>query len=546
MSRFPWEQSASMSIVCARGRKEMPWGRRQADRYTRSSLWCEETKRFCGLTRHLMEGSQWTVVLRSRTQPLVIHNRETGQVRALRTIERRDDVSNSVNYFRLLWEMGSRPALPPSLSSFVTNGYFEKFFTNRRLIGRGGSGSVYHVDHVLAGLHLAEYAVKIVPVGEFTWLRKAVSEVQLLERLSAEPHPLILGYRHCWIEDYQTAFIGPKIPCLFILMEYAKLGNLENFLKANGDLSDKQKWFIFLSIAVALRHLHTHGILHRDLKLSNILLFPDADNRLIPYRFVLSDFGTSVDITNSAKPWQRSGATGTIETMAPELIEKSENGMFINRHSFSSDVWSLGVILFTLFFGVSPFAGPSGEERLAGYTNFDDLLAVLDIDSSMVDQLVINMIRRMMQRRSADRITLDDFFNHPEIAKKLNEFKMERFQPRRDSFAYQHPSQEDLARMIALPIEYKPTRRQQIQTLLFEHKYQVLVMLAALSGRFTSLTDWAIHTLLCCVITLLSLRYKDALYLLTITLFGEFLFTDAISLPLLLLTAALVLVATKQ
>lgn len=100
--------------------------------------------------------------------------------------------------------------------------------------------------------------------------------------------------------------------------------------------------------------------------------------------------------------------------------------------------------------------------------------------------------------------------------------------------------------MIALPIEYKPTRRQQIQALLFEHKYQVLVMLAALSGRFTSLTDWAIHTLLCCVITLLSLRYKDALYLLTITLFGEFLFTDAISLPLLLLTAALVLVATKQ
>lgn len=493
-----------------------------------------------------MENGPWTVVLRSGAQPLVIHNPHTGQMRTLRAGRSQDEVWSSVNYFRLLWDMNSRRALPPSLSSFVMNGYFEKFFTNRRLIGRGGSGSVYHVDHVLAGIHVAEYAVKIVPVGEFTWLRKAVTEVQLLERLSAEPHPLILGYRHCWIEDYQTAFIGPKIPCLFILMEYAKLGNLEGFVSEHPNMTKNQKWFIFLSIAVALSHLHRHGILHRDLKMSNILIFPDSDNRVIPFRFVLSDFGTSVDVDLVSKPWKRTGTTGTIETMAPELIEQSNSGDYICAHSFASDVWSLGVILFTLFFGVNPFVGERGEERLTNYTDFDTLISSLELDSSTVDQLAINMIRRMMKRNPKNRLTLDDFFSNHEIYSKLREFKFERFEPRRDPFAHTFPSKEDIADSILLPLTYEMTPVEKAKDFVLRNKYHVFLCLASAAVSFKSSVHRWIHLLLCLTIITIGLRYSDALYLLTAVIFGEFLFTEAVPLGLTMLIAALVLAVVRR
>ena len=334
---------------------------------------------------------------------------------------------SSRQYFQILHEIfRSSGSLPPPLSDFLMNGYFDKFFPVRKKIGKGSFGCVYKVEHYLAGIRLAEYAVKIVPVGEFNWLRRALNEVRLLEELSISPHPFVLSYKHCWIEDWQTATFGPKVPCLFILMEYSPLGSLDKLLEPKnmreGDvrkLTDDEMWQIFCSIAIALRHLHTNGIIHRDLKLSNVLAFDDDHYPPLKLRLALCDFGTATS-TNSPEE-KRTGATGTIETMAPELLRTNHDGDYLFRHSTASDVWSLGVILFTLYTRKSPFGSDRGEELLRHFTTVDNLIEELKIKVDL-NSLQWKWIKAFMNVKPGRRARLDDFLQDPLIHQKIKKF----------------------------------------------------------------------------------------------------------------------------
>lgn len=409
--------------------------------------------------------STWSVVLQTPDRALVLYN---SSLRELRTVSPGDSSArgarplwSSPAYFRLLAElMQRRGELPPALDSFLMNGYFDRFFPVREQIGRGGCGAVYRVEHSLAGIRLAEYAVKVIPVGEFAWLQKVISEVQLLEQLAQRPHPLILGYKHCWIEEWQPATFGPKIPCLFILMEYAPLGNLERMLSTDApgvlrsDLVDEESWQLFLSIAVAVHHLHSLGIIHRDLKLSNVLLFEEKSNAPLPLRLVLSDFGTSVDAKTHCGGAARTGATGTIETMAPELLTQNEDGAFLFEHSFASDVWSLGVILFSLFYHRSPFAGEGGESALAHFTSLDALVSELGLGDVEVPELAKKLLQKMLRADPKDRCTLDEILRRPDVTNMLETFGLDAcLRGDAQRVFVVSPSMEDIASSVPLPGE---------------------------------------------------------------------------------------------
>lgn len=136
-----------------------------------------------------------------------------------------------------------------------------------------------------------------------TWLIRMLKEVNILEGLK---HPNIIDYKHAWIEHHIIlSSIGPEVPTLFILMEFANGGNLENFilkqLKRDYDknikslitLTDHHQtsyrqlqlpsllssgllvdivWSLFKDICCGLAFLHKNNMLHRDLKPSNLLL----------------------------------------------------------------------------------------------------------------------------------------------------------------------------------------------------------------------------------------------------------------------------------
>jgi serine/threonine protein kinase len=450
---------------------------------------------------------RWSVVCQTSQRSLVLYNPSLQQIRTVAQTGSAPVVPwTSPRYFQILADLlkTTAGALPLSLNDFLMNGYFDRFFPRRRLIGNGGCGSVYQVEHTLAGITLAVYAVKVIPVGEFSWLNRVISEVKLLEKLSQIPHPLIQGYKHCWIEEWQTATFGPKIPCLFILMDFAPLGNAERLLIGRGGgyhrRADDESWQIFLNIATAVHHLHTLGILHRDLKLSNVLVFAAETNHPLPIRLVLSDFGTAVDTREVTQKRSRTGATGTIETMAPELLVTDEREQYLYSHSFGSDVWSLGVILFSLFFACNPFTMAGGEERLRRFTSVDNLIQELQLGERTIPPTALRLIKKMMARDPSARCSIAEIFREPVIFEMIVRFGLDNLldgdAPR---VMVVSPSMEDFDASVPLPLpddsdqEPLPAAPPPLPAAAPALVTKIAVGIVTMAGSFTSAAAMLVH-----------------------------------------------------
>lgn len=264
-----------------------------------------------------------------------------------------DNVPDEAHYVR------PDPLSPGSLNS----GYYKNFFIEQHKIGSGGFGSVYLCKHVINGIDLGTYAVKKVPVGDNRpWLLRVIREVKALEVL--QKHPNIINYQHSWLEQASVADFGPTIPCLFILMEYANGGSLADLIwgKKKRSLSEQEIWSYFVDICRGLNHLHHCGIIHRDMKPHNILLSATkTPEGLTNTRVLITDFGTCIE--RSDKSGTRTGNTGTVEYLSPELLRKECDGSYSTSYDEKTDIWSLGVLLFAMCFGKLPFYNSNTENQ---------------------------------------------------------------------------------------------------------------------------------------------------------------------------------------
>lgn len=106
-------------------------------------------------------------------------------------------------------------------------------------------------------------------------------------------------------------------------------------------MGEDQARFFFKQLCESLKYIHSQGIVHRDLKLDNILI--DDRNNL-----KLIDFGFSICVDKDQK---LKIFCGTPSFMAPEIVQKKD------YNGFATDIWSLGVILFVMLSGGYPFKG---------------------------------------------------------------------------------------------------------------------------------------------------------------------------------------------
>ncbi|CEO94329.1 hypothetical protein PBRA_000114 [Plasmodiophora brassicae] len=196
------------------------------------------------------------------------------------------------------------------------NGYYDRFFTEQNKLGSGGFGSVFLCEHVLDGVTLGTYACKKIPVGDNRpWLLRVLSEIRAVETLR---HPNIVAYKHSWLELNKTADFGPTVPVIFMLMEYANMGNIADYIcKAETLPTDDDVWSLLGGICRGLRHLHHSGI--------NLLLNADYDvlSGRTSIRVLISDFGES-DTLKQATRRPRTGNTGTMFYCAPELLDEED------------------------------------------------------------------------------------------------------------------------------------------------------------------------------------------------------------------------------
>lgn len=365
-------------------------------------------------------------------------------------------IVRDTDYFKLLEYMERGEPRERSHSSTgisdnaFSQGYFDRFFVTRRLLGRGSRGAVYLVEHVLDGVSLGSFAVKKVAVGnDHVWLEKVLAEVQMLRMMA---HNNLVGYNHVWLENSRLSQFGPEVPCAYILQEYCDGGTIEDYLErrqaefakqneqyvsrrerlrrlsrsgvspsSRNEMFNRDDPLIQLSkqeivsfmtdITRGVRHLHHNQIIHRDLKPSNCLLingkFPDE----LP-TVLVSDFGEGQfeGLNRSA-----TGSTGTLEYCAPELVSADANGQ-LAQFSKSTDIFSLGMIMYLLCFSRLPYSKNWWEERedvdnlieeVRNYKGFDPLADPdmrLDLSPSLYKLLAQTLSLDPLKRPTADEI----------------------------------------------------------------------------------------------------------------------------------------------
>ncbi|XP_061620409.1 serine/threonine-protein kinase MARK2 isoform X9 [Phyllopteryx taeniolatus] len=232
--------------------------------------------------------------------------------------------------------LSSRSSMPRCRNSITTTTSDDQpHIGNYRLlktIGKGNFAKVKLARHILTG---KEVAVKIIDKTQLnsSSLQKLFREVRIMKMLN---HPNIVKLFEV-IETEKT---------LYLVMEYASGGEVFDYLVAHGRMKEKEARAKFRQIVSAVQYCHQKCIVHRDLKAENLLL--DADMNI-----KIADFGFSNEFTLGNK---LDTFCGSPPYAAPELFQgKKYDGPEV-------DVWSLGVILYTLVSGSLPFDGQNLKE----------------------------------------------------------------------------------------------------------------------------------------------------------------------------------------
>ena len=173
-----------------------------------------------------------------------------------------------------------------------------------------------------------------------------------------------------------------------ILLEYASKGNLYNLITENKGFNEEKSFEFFIQIVDAVYFLHMNQIIHRDIKPENILI--TEDNIL-----KLSDFGSAKNLTLK----KRNSFCGTVEYMAPEIIG-SEN------YDFSVDIWSLGILLYELLMGYSPFKDKNAKTIMTNI-KMHELKYEKNISEDCKD-----LINKLLEVNPEKRINIKDILSH--------------------------------------------------------------------------------------------------------------------------------------
>ncbi|EAS03898.3 Serine/Threonine kinase domain protein (macronuclear) [Tetrahymena thermophila SB210] len=156
---------------------------------------------------------------------------------------------------------------------------------------------------------------------------------------------------------------------VFIILEYAQKGSLSDLIKLKqlNFLSEQQIAKIIYQLATALSYLRERKVLHRDIKLENILIDYNGDVKL-------GDFGCSViDFYQKG----RSTFCGTVDYLSPEILSIKQQGV-------EADVWALGVVFYELLYQAPPF---QGEDKLQKMNNiYDQKWSFLDNQRQISNQ----------------------------------------------------------------------------------------------------------------------------------------------------------------
>ena len=212
------------------------------------------------------------------------------------------------------------------------------FYSFGKVIGVGSFGTVRIAWHKLTGQKVAIKTYERSKMKDPQQWKRVQQEARVMEKLSDSP--LVCRF----LEAFET--MAPRRAHL--IMEFLPGGNLCSYVKAKRKIAEPELQPLMLQLATALHHMHELNIVHRDIKLENILFL---DERRTIVRVI--DFGFS---TRCAPDRRLRLFCGTPSYMAPEIVRRTE------YRGKPIDLWSIGVVAYACLGGHFPFAARSQPE----------------------------------------------------------------------------------------------------------------------------------------------------------------------------------------
>ena len=276
------------------------------------------------------------------------------------------------------------------------------FYKYGRIIGQGAFGKVNLGLNVLTG--------RVVAIKSFNKsnlnsnsenMKKIVYETNLMKKLN---HPNITKILELFEEKEY----------ILIIMEYINGGNLFSFLKKHRTVSEKTAKLLYKQIILGIKYMHEQNIVHRDIKLENILI--DLNNNI-----KICDFGIGRVLSSPDQPLF--DQCGTPMYIAPEILLCSKDKGY---KGFPVDIWSSGIVLYILLSGTLPFSFKNTSESLMGSKESkieEDNNNSLELQYSIVNnepKEIENLsnegkdlLRKILQKDPKKRITCEEILNHP-------------------------------------------------------------------------------------------------------------------------------------
>ena len=274
------------------------------------------------------------------------------------------------------------------------------FYLYGRRIGQGAFGKVNLGLNVLTGRVVAIKSFKTTPIKKFQHRMKKIQyETELMKRFNHKNITKILEVFND--EEY-----------MLIIMEYINGGNLFSFVKKRRKLSEKMAKFLFRQIILGIQHIHSKNVVHRDIKLENILI--DFDNNV-----KICDFGIGKVLENEDELLY--DKCGTPMYMAPEIILANDDNGY---KGFPVDIWSSGITLYIMLSGSLPFNiknKNNNKEDMAlnsikDKNNIFLQNQIVNVKPKEIENISIeakNLLKGLLNKNPSKRLTCSQILNHP-------------------------------------------------------------------------------------------------------------------------------------
>ena len=264
-------------------------------------------------------------------------------------------------------------------------------YTKGKLLGRGGFARCYEF---ICQDNNKRFAAKVINKQNLTTERqkqKLRTEIKIHKSLH---HNQVVAFEHNF-EDNEN---------VYILLEICKNQTLNELLRRRKTLTEIEVQCYVIQLIKGLQYLHSHKIIHRDLKLGNLFLTDKMELKI-------GDFGLATKLDYDGE--KKKTVCGTPNYIAPEVLDGG-------GHSYEVDIWAIGIIIYLLIVGKAPFETNDIKTTYKCIKSINYKFP----ENSKISYPAVKLIRRLLVKDPKDRptfedILMDDFFNQGTAIPKL-------------------------------------------------------------------------------------------------------------------------------